>query len=94
MYNCGMTVYGYMHIGNARAYVFADVLRRYLEYRGYKVKQVINITDVGHLTQDDIEAGEDKIQAAAKKKKVTPTQIARFYEKDFLKQLKISKAEI
>ena len=89
MYNCGPTVYGYAHIGNFRTYVFADVLRRYLEYEGYRVKQVICITDVGHLTQDDIEAGEDKIERAAKEKKVTPAEIARYYEADFVKQSKL-----
>ncbi len=84
MYNCGPTVYDYAHIGNFFSYVFADVLRRYLEFRGYKVKQVMNITDVGHLTKDDIEAGEDKIQMAAKKKKVSPYDIANFYEQAFV----------
>jgi len=85
MYNCGPTVYGYAHIGNFRSYVFADILRRYFEYKGYKVKQVMNITDVGHLTQDDIDAGEDKIQEAAKKEKLSPYDLARFYEKAFVK---------
>jgi cysteinyl-tRNA synthetase len=84
MYNCGPTVYDYAHIGNFFSYVFADVLRRYLEFKGYKVKQVMNITDVGHLTKDDIEAGEDKIQLAAKKKKVSPYDIAKFYEQAFV----------
>lgn len=50
MYNCGPTVYDFAHIGNFRAYITADIIRRYLEYKGYKVKQVVNITDVGHLT--------------------------------------------
>jgi cysteinyl-tRNA synthetase len=52
MYNCGPTVYDYIHLGNLRAFLLADILRRYLEYRGYKVKQVMNITDVGHMTSD------------------------------------------
>lgn len=60
MYNCGPTVYNYAHVGNLRAYVFADVLRRVLEVSGYKVKQVVNITDVGHLVSDGDE-GEDKM---------------------------------
>ncbi len=80
MYTCGPTVYMSAHIGNFRAYLFADVLRRYFEYKGYKVKQVSNITDVGHLTQDDIEAGKDKIQEAAKKKNISPYDLAHFYE--------------
>ena len=58
MYNCGPTVYGRAHIGNFRTYLFADILRRWLEYRGYEVRQVMNITDVGHLT-DDADDGED-----------------------------------
>src|SRR5262245_25027226 len=61
MYNCGPTVYGRAHIGNFRSYLFADTLRRWLEYRGYRVLQVMNITDVGHLT-DDADDGEDKIE--------------------------------
>jgi len=93
MYNCGPTVYMYAHLGNARAYLFADVLRRYLEYSGYKVKQIMNITDVGHLTQDDIEAGEDKIEKEAKKEKTTPKKIAEFYEKDFIEQMKLLNIE-
>lgn len=59
VYNCGPTVYNFAHIGNLRSYVFADVLRRTLEYNGYKVKQIINITDVGQLASDADE-GEDK----------------------------------
>lgn len=66
LYTCGPTVYNYAHIGNLRAYVFADVLRRTLEYNGYKVKQVTNITDVGQLTSDEDE-GEDKMVKALKR---------------------------
>src|SRR3990167_5065124 len=65
LYTCGPTVYNYAHIGNLRAYVFADVLRRTLEYNGYAVKQVMNITDVGQLTSDADE-GKDKIVKALK----------------------------
>lgn len=65
MYNCGPTVYERPHIGNLRAFVFADVLRRMFEYNGYKVRQVINITDVGHLTSDG-DDGEDKVEEKAK----------------------------
>ena len=54
MYNCGPTVYYYAHIGNLRAYIFADILRRALEYLGYKVKQIINVTDIGHLQSDAV----------------------------------------
>ena len=66
MYTCGPTVYDYAHIGNLRAYVFADTLRRTLEYAGMQVKQVINITDVGHLAQDS-DDGEDKMTSALKR---------------------------
>ena len=61
MYNCGPTVYGDQHLGNYRTFAFGDTLRRYFEYKGLKVTQIVNITDVGHLTQDDIDSGEDKI---------------------------------
>jgi len=83
MYSCGPTVYSYIHIGNLRAYITADTLRRYLEYRGFEVRQIKNITDVGHLTDDDVDqgdSGDDKMLKAAKKEKKTPTEIARFYE--------------
>ncbi len=86
MYTCGPTVYGYIHIGNIRAYLTADILRRYLEYIGYEVRMIKNITDVGHLTDDDIaqgDSGEDKIEKKALAEKKTPTEIADFYEKYF-----------
>jgi cysteinyl-tRNA synthetase len=66
MYHCGPTVYNYAHIGNLRSYVFADILRRTFEYAGYDVKQVMNITDVGHITSDADE-GEDKMVTALKR---------------------------
>lgn len=87
MYNCGPTVYFFAHIGNMRAYIFADTLRKTFEYNGYKIKQVINITDVGHLTSDDDLLGDDKIETAAKKEGKTAEQIARFYEEAFYKDL-------
>jgi cysteinyl-tRNA synthetase len=83
MYSCGPTVYSKVHIGNLRAYISADTLRRYLEYRGFEVRHIKNITDVGHLTDDDVaqgDSGEDKMERAAKKEKKTPQEIARFYE--------------
>ncbi len=67
MYNCGPTVYGDQHVGNYRTFAFADTLRRWFEYKCWKVSQIVNITDVGHLTQDDIEAGEDKIVVEARR---------------------------
>jgi cysteinyl-tRNA synthetase len=87
IYTCGPTVYNYAHIGNLRAYVFADVLRRVLEFNGYNVKQIINITDVGHLTSDEDE-GEDKLEKGAKREGKSVAEIAKFYEDDFLNDLK------
>ena len=86
MYICGPTVYDFVHIGNLRSYMTPDILRRYLEYSGYEVRQIKNITDVGHLTDDDIaqaDTGEDKMAKAAKREKKTPEEIARFYEDVF-----------
>lgn len=87
MYDCGPTVYFYAHIGNMWRYIISDLLRRTLEYNGLKVKQVMNITDVGHLTEDDLaqDTGEDKMEVAAKKEKKTPKQIAQFYTEAFFK---------
>jgi len=67
MYHCGPTVYGYAHIGNLRSYIFADILRRTFEAQKYSVTQIINITDVGHLTSD-ADVGDDKIEKVAKEK--------------------------
>jgi len=87
MYNCGLTVYDYAHIGNLRAFTFADVLRRYLEYKGFTVKQVMNFTDVGHMFSD-VDIGEDKMEAAAKRERKDPWAIAEFYIKAFLEDSK------
>ena len=82
MYSCGPTVYNYAHIGNLRTYVFMDLLRRSLEHEGYKVKSVMNITDVGHLTSDADE-GEDKMERASREQKKTPYEIAEYYTSVF-----------
>ena len=87
IYTCGPTVYDYDHIGHAWTYVQADVLRRVLEYNDYKVKVVMNITDVGHLTSDS-DTGEDKMEKSAKQKKKTVWQIAEFFTKIYLKNRK------
>ncbi|MCX6702510.1 MAG: cysteine--tRNA ligase [Candidatus Wolfebacteria bacterium] len=87
LYTCGPTVYNYAHIGNLRTYVFEDVLERVLSANGYKVKRVMNITDVGHLTSD-ADSGEDKIDREAKVSKKTPAEIAQFYTKVFFDDLK------
>ncbi|NIA18320.1 MAG: hypothetical protein GWO79_00340, partial [Actinobacteria bacterium] len=65
LYTCGPTVYNYAHIGNLRAYIFEDILKRVLIYNGYNVKHVMNITDVGHLT-GDMDMGEDKLEKGAR----------------------------
>lgn len=88
MYNCGPTVYSHPHIGNFRSFIFADLLRRYLEYKGYEVLQVMNITDVGHLTGDALERGEDKVEAAARRERKDPWQIAGFYADQFARLAK------
>lgn len=87
IYTCGPTPYWYQHIGNLKAYIFADILKRVLLFNGYKVKHVINITDVGHLTSD-ADTGEDKIEEAAKKEKKTAKEIVDFYFKIFHEDLK------
>ena len=82
MYACGPTVYDYAHIGNLRTYVFEDLLRRTLEFNGFKVRHVMNITDVGHLTSD-ADTGEDKVLSTARKERKTAWQVADFYTKKF-----------
>ncbi len=99
MYNCGPTVYDYAHIGNFRAFVFADMLRRFLELAGFNVTQVMNITDVGHMTEDQLAdgGGQDKMQLAASKLKAAkkqgvakvdnpddPYQVADYFTQAFL----------
>jgi cysteinyl-tRNA synthetase len=96
LYTCGPTVYNYAHIGNLRTYIFEDILKRSLEYNGYKVKHVMNITDVGHLTGDR-DMGEDKLAAGAKREGKTAWEIAKFYEqafKDDIKKLNILEPNI
>ena len=96
IYSCGPTVYSYAHIGNFRTYIFVDNLRRILEYNGYTLKHVMNITDVGHL-ESDADEGEDKMEKAAKKEKKSPYEIAEFYTKAFftdIDKLNIERPEI
>ena len=87
VYTCGPTVYNYPHIGNMRAYVFADTLGRVLSYKGYKLTHVINITDVGHLT-DDADAGEDKMEKMAAEKAQSIWDIARHYTEAYWEDIK------
>jgi cysteinyl-tRNA synthetase len=96
MYSCGPTVYSYAHIGNFRAYVFMDTLRRVLQYNGYTLKHVMNITDVGHL-ESDADEGEDKMEKAARKENKNPYEIAKYYSDIFfrdMERLHIEKPEI
>ncbi len=86
VYSCGPTVYNFQHIGNMRAYVFADTLGRTLQWKGYKLTHVINITDVGHLTSDADE-GEDKMERMAAREGKSAWDIARFYQEDFERDL-------
>ena len=87
MYSCGPTVYWYQHIGNLRTYIFSDILKRVLEYNGYQVKHVMNVTDVGHLTSD-ADTGEDKMEKAAKKEGKNAKDIANYYLKIFREDFK------
>jgi cysteinyl-tRNA synthetase len=82
LYTCGPTVYNYAHIGNLRTYIFEDLLKRVLEYDGYKVNHAMNITDVGHLVGDGDE-GEDKLEVGAKREGKNPLDIAKFYTEKF-----------
>src|SRR3990172_2679108 len=83
MYPCGPTVYRYAHIGNLRSYLAADIARRVLEYNGYEVFHVKNITDVGHMRDDLLDEGEDKMVMAALQEGKTPWQIADTYIQAF-----------
>ena len=96
IYSCGPTVYYFAHIGNLRAYLFMDTLRRVLKYNGYELTHAMNITDVGHLVSDADE-GEDKMLKAARRENKDPYEIANFYTEKFLADidsLNISRPEI
>ena len=82
MYVCGPTVYSNVHLGNARTFISFDVIYRYLMHLGYTVRYVRNITDVGHLTNDD-DAGEDKIGKKAKLENIEPMEVVQRYTQDF-----------
>lgn len=96
IYSCGPTVYSFAHIGNFRAYVFMDTLRRVLRKNGYSLKHVMNLTDVGHL-ESDADEGEDKMEKAARKENKDPYEIAKFYSDIFFEdmgKLNIERPEI
>ena len=86
MYVCGPTVYGNPHLGHAKSYISFDVIYRYLKYKGYKVKYVQNITDVGHLVKDADE-GESKIERQAKIEQLDPYEIAYKYELSYFEDM-------
>src|SRR4051812_26158037 len=87
IYSCGPTVYAYQHIGNLRAYLLADTLRRVLEWKGYRVVHAINITDVGHLTSD-MDAGEDKVEFASRREHRSVWEIVAHYTDAFMRDLR------
>lgn len=96
LYACGPTVYDYAHIGNLRTYIFVDLLRRVLQYNGYEVKHVMNITDVGHLTSDG-DTGDDKMEKGSARTGLTAWQIAERFTQAFrsdIAQLNILSPEI
>jgi len=80
MYNCGPTVYDYAHIGNFRSFLLGDILRRIFEHAGYRVTQVMNITDVGHLTEDDV----DRISVGSQRESLDPWALTQRYTESFL----------
>ena len=87
LYTCGPTVYDYASIGNFRTYTAADILLRVLRYNGFEVNYIMNFTDVGHLTGDnlgDADIGEDRLQKAARRERKTAWEIAKFYSKAFI----------
>jgi len=87
MYCCGPTVYNYAHIGNLRSYIFEDVVKRLLQSLGYKVKHVMNITDVGHLTSD-ADTGDDKMEKGAAREGKSVWDIAAFYADVFKRNMR------
>lgn len=86
MYVCGPTVWGHAHIGHAKVYITFDIVHRYLEYLGYRVRYVQNITDVGHLT-DDADEGEDKIAHQAARERVEPMEIVEYYTRSYFEDM-------
>ncbi len=96
LYTCGPTVYNFPHIGNLRTYIFEDILKRVLQYNGYQVRHIMNITDVGHLTGDR-DMGEDKMEKGSRREGKTAWEIAEFYTAAFksdLQQLNILDPDI
>lgn len=92
LYVCGPTVYSYVHLGNVRSFITFDVVYRYLKFLGYKVRYVRNITDVGHLV-DDQDAGEDKIAKKARLEQKDPMEVVQYYANDFHRVMDIFNTE-
>jgi cysteinyl-tRNA synthetase len=92
-YSCGPTVYLRQHLGNMRSYIFADTLKRALQFNGYGVRHVMNITDVGHMTSD-ADGGEDKVEKTARAEGRSPQEVARFYRDLFLADLRMLNVEM
>src|SRR6202171_3027929 len=84
LYSCGPTVYRFVHVGNLRTFMLPDVLCRSLEYLGYRTEQVMNITDVGHLTEDTFDRGEDKMLFSARLEHKSPEEISAYYTRAFM----------
>src|SRR5438128_10066263 len=84
IYSCGPTVCRYVRIGNLRTFMLPDLMRRSLEYLGYRTEQVMNITDVGHLTDDTFDRGEDKMLVSARLEHKSPKEIAAYYTQAFM----------
>ena len=85
-YGCGPTVYNYAHIGNLRAYIFLDILDKTLTFLGYKIRHVMNITDIGHLSGDD-DSGEDKMLKTAAERSMSVLEVAQFYTEAFFRDI-------
>jgi cysteinyl-tRNA synthetase len=88
IYSCGPTVYRYAHVGNLRTFMLPDLLRRSLEYLGYRTEQVMNITDVGHLVDDTSDRGEDKMLVSARLENKSPEDIAAYYTEAFIDDIR------
>src|SRR5262245_16859109 len=89
MYNCGPTVYNYIHIGNLRSFLLADLLRRFLELEGYEVLQIMNLTDVGHLLDEDAGSeGQDRLEKQSALERKDAWQIAQFYADAFFEDIR------
>src|SRR5438477_1945590 len=88
IYSCGPTVYRYVHVGNLRTFMLPDLLRRSLEYLGFETQQVMNVTDVGHLTDDTFDRGENKMLVSARLEKKSPEEIAAYYTDAFMDDIR------